>query len=166
MELAAQLKRYGRNEEAAVWRNSAQQLGGENLHIAEAQTASGTIRGHLLLDGHPLTGVPVALFRGTDKDELLNRTRAHVQSEQKLLEQNWSPTYYQYLDFQKLKNFYAVDITDEQGYFLFEAAETGLFRLAVRLQSKAKLENTGNLINLADGAEIDLGKMELESVWQ
>ena len=165
LELAAQLERYGRSSEAAEWRKSAESLGGNNLTVEAAPTGSGVIHGRLLLDGNPLAGTPVALFRDTDESKLLERTRAHIEGERELLEQSWRPVHYQYLDFERLTNFYAMTRTDENGGFHFAELEDGKFRIAVRLQSPASLaEGDGGLVMLSNSEEKNLGELHLNRI--
>jgi hypothetical protein len=163
LELAQVLLRYGRAAEAGSWSDSARALGSELLETPPHPPGGGTVKGRLLLDGKPLSGVRVALFLGENQDELLARTRQHISSEQALIEQTWRPTYYQYLDFQKLLDFYAVGKTDSQGRFLFEGVEPGVLRLAVRLPREAKLSTPADLVVLDEGAELDVGTYRLRT---
>lgn len=163
LEISHLLRRYGRIAEAKKWARTAEQLGGEHLpQFSEPQSPS-VLQGRLLLDGSPLAGVPVAIFRGDEPEELLQRTRKHIESDARLLEQNWYPTYYQYLDFEKLLNFYAVDKTDALGRFLFEDVEPGLYRVAVRLEHKARLTTSGELVKITPGVNIVLDTLQLET---
>lgn len=161
LELAQLLERYGREGEATTWSDSALALGGEFLKTPPHPPAGGSLRGRLLLDGEPLAGVRVALFLGQKEEELLARTRRHIDSEEALVEQTWRPTYYQYLDFAKLLDFYAVGTTDAEGRFLFEGVEPGVLRLAVRLPDEARMSGSGGLVTMGEGAEIDLGTVRL-----
>lgn len=166
LELAQVLERYGRTEEAEKWRESAIALGAEQLRLpAHTPAATGTVKGRLLLNGKPLAGVRVALFLGQNKDELLARTRQHIATEEALIQQTWHPTYYQYLDFHKLLDFYAVSTTDAEGRFLFEGVEPGVLRLAVRLGEPARLVSGGGLVEVGgDGVgEVDLGEVRVEA---
>jgi hypothetical protein len=161
LELAQVLERYGRDGEADNWSDSARPLGGELLETPPTPPSGGAVRGRLLLDGEPLAGVRVALFLGEDREKLLARTRRHVDSEQALIEQSWRPTYYQYLDFRKLLDFYAVGDTDAEGRFLFEGVEPGILRLAVRLPQEAQLTTSTDLVVLDEGVELDIGTFGL-----
>lgn len=161
LEIAAQLRRYGRQDEAAGWLAEARELGSDSLPPAPASAPVGSLRGRLLLDGKPLAGVRVALFYGSSVQELLRRSDEHVQGEQQLMRREWRPTYYQYLDLFRLQDFYAVETTDASGQFLFDSVDGGLYRLAVRLPGKAFLKNGGGLVTLDDGGELELGDYDL-----
>ena len=163
LELATQLQRYGRDEEALTWNKSAQDLGAENLRPPEVSPSDASLQGRLFLNGVPLEGARIALFHAQEEQELLTKTRSHIASESDLLNQSWTPKHYQYLDFQKLLNFYAVGETDQEGYFLFEDLEPGLYRLAVRLPEHAQLEQQRELITLSSGEERELESYRLKS---
>ncbi len=161
LEISQLLKRYGREEEAEQWISSAQPLGADLLQAPPNPPVPGSVQAQLTLDGEPLAGVRVALFRGQDQEELLTRTRRHVQTERSLLEQSWSPTYYQYLDYQKLLNFYGTGATDAEGRISFDGVEPGLYRLAVRLENPAELTTEAPLLKLSEGQDLDAGLYEL-----
>lgn len=163
LELAAQLRRYGHDQEAAQWEEEAQTLGADLLSPNSSPLPGGSISGRLTLDGEPLVGARVALFYGRDSEELRARTRQHVEGEAELVSTQLTPGYYQYIDFQRLLNFYAVDITDSEGRFLFEDAEPGLYRLGVRLARPAELAQSGQMAELQPGEELDLGTFKLIS---
>ena len=78
-----------------------------------------------------------------------------------MLEQSWSPTYYQYLDYQKLLNFYATGTTDSEGRISFDGVEPGLYRLAVRLDKAAELATQAPLLKISEGQDLDAGLYEL-----
>lgn len=162
LKLAQQLRRYGRGEEAEIWEAEAAKLT-QNLQVQKQLPPTGVIRGRLFLDGEPAENLPVALFRGQEAEELLQRTRTHIALEESLHKQHWRPTYYQYVDFQRLTNFYAVDTTDADGFFLFEDVEEGLFRLAVRCPQVATFSDDGGLLELRKDEEVDLGSLQLSS---
>ncbi|MCA9795934.1 MAG: hypothetical protein KC910_29200, partial [Candidatus Eremiobacteraeota bacterium] len=124
---------------------------------------SGRLRGQLLLDGRPLAGVRIALFRGRERQELVTRTNLHIAGEAALIGQPsaFKPSYYAYPDFARLCDFYAVESTDAQGRFLFEPVDAGLYRLAVRLDAPASLEGPGGLVELKVGQDRDLGLFRL-----
>ena len=163
MELAKQLRRYSRSAEAQKWVAEAGDLGANLLDLSTEVPATGVIRGRLQLDGQALPGAKIALFRGEEAQELLERSRRHVKGEQQLLQQDWIPRHYQYLDLDRLCNLYSVETTDHQGYFRFDDAEVGLYRLAVRLPEPAEFERNTGLISLIDGGDVDLGTLEMNS---
>ncbi len=161
LELAAQMRRYGWDERAAQWEASARELGAELLPPVTRPVPEGSLAGRLLLDGKPLAGARIALFRGEDEEELLERTRQHVARERELIDAaNWRPTYYQYMDFQRLADFYAVGVTDAEGYFYLDALDSGLYRLAVRLDSPARAVEPGGL-KVVEAGHQELGEIRL-----
>ncbi len=94
---------------------------------------------------------------------MTRRTDAHVQGERELMQREWRPTYYQYLDLLRLQDFYAVETTDAGGNILFESVDPGTYRLAVRLDQPASLVGSGGLVILDDGQERDIGDVALRS---
>lgn len=161
LELAAQLRRYGRNEEAQLWEDEAGELGADLLPAPPLPQVPGDLSGRLTLQGEPLAGVRIAIFRGQDKSELLARTREHILGEAALVENGLKPQYYQYIDFQRLRNFYSVQTTDSEGRFLFEDAEPGLYRLAVRLSQSHSYGGSSELVQLKEGQSLELPEIKL-----
>lgn len=162
LELAAQMRRYGWEQRASEWENSAFSLGGERWRPAQTSLPVGSLQGRLLLEGQPLTGARVALFKGEEPAELLQRTRRHVIGEEELVTApNWRPTYYQYVDFERLANFYSVAVTDAEGYFGFEPLDPGLYRLAVRLDRPGRVENPVGLVRVSEHHQ--LGEIRIRS---
>lgn len=94
------------------------------------------------------------------------RTRLHVEGEAALIGQPsaFRPSYYAYPDLARLCDFYAVESTDEQGRFLFEPVDSGLYRLAVRLPAPASLAGSGGLVELEVGQDRDLGLFRLDTI--